>query len=282
MYSFRTNVSDVGNQQGVFSTIIEVVDMPNMPPMWVRAFASARFPEKEAQSFNVLAIDGDTGINADICYRLEFPLGDCENLNELLNCRSNYIIFTFVDSDIIAVIQTTGQIDVLPIDRDARQNELYSFEVKSLFLESFKNVYWYFEIKIFAYKCLTPTSFISGPAVLIVDDVNDNLPQIIFPVENTTIRIPEETFGTLLSTSELYVFDSDLGPHATYEVALQRGGEGAINFAEAFIIIPSSGYQNQTFAISVIDTNLIDYENENWQTFEIEVRLKVYYCVLKF
>lgn len=119
---------------------------------------------------------------------------------------------------------------------------------------------------------MTPSSFISGPAVLIVDDVNDNLPEIFFPPEKTTIRILEETFGTLLSTSELYVLDIDLGPHATYEVELLRGGEGVINFAEAFIIIPSSGYQNQTFAISVIDTNLIDYENEAWRTFEIEVK----------
>lgn len=83
MYSFRTNVTDFGGNQGVFSTIIEVEDMPNMDPMWVRAFASARFLEKEAQRFDVLAIDGDTGINADICYRLEFPLDDCKTFKEI-------------------------------------------------------------------------------------------------------------------------------------------------------------------------------------------------------
>lgn len=68
------------------------------------------------------------------------------------------------------------------------------------------------------------------------------------------------------------MLDIDLGPHAVYKVELLHGGDGTNNFAEAFNIIPSSGYQNQTFAISVIDTNLIDYENEAWETFEIIVR----------
>lgn len=69
------------NNQGDFSTIIEVEDVPNKEPMWVRAFASARFLEKQPQTFEVIAIDGDTGIDAPICYRLEFPLGDCERMN---------------------------------------------------------------------------------------------------------------------------------------------------------------------------------------------------------
>ena len=47
LYNFRTLVSDIGNNEGSFITIIEVQDMPNREPMWIRAFASARFPEKE-------------------------------------------------------------------------------------------------------------------------------------------------------------------------------------------------------------------------------------------
>lgn len=33
------------------------------------------------------------------------------------------------DSDIISINQTSGVIDVRPIDRDERENEFYSFEV---------------------------------------------------------------------------------------------------------------------------------------------------------
>lgn len=49
MYNFRTLVSDIGNNQGVFNTVIKVEDMPNKEPMWVRVFASSRFPEKTPQ-----------------------------------------------------------------------------------------------------------------------------------------------------------------------------------------------------------------------------------------
>lgn len=78
IYNFRTNVTDQGGNQIVFSTIIEVEDKPNKQPMWVRVFSSERFLEKKAQNFNILAIDGDTGIDANICYRLEFPLINCK------------------------------------------------------------------------------------------------------------------------------------------------------------------------------------------------------------
>ena len=49
LYNFRTWVSDIGGNENSFITLIEVEDMPNKEPMWVRAFASARFPEKSDQ-----------------------------------------------------------------------------------------------------------------------------------------------------------------------------------------------------------------------------------------
>lgn len=107
-----------------------------------------------------------------------------------------------------------------------------------------------------------------------MDDVNDNLPEIFFPAEKETIRILEQSFSTLLNPSELYVLDRDLGPHATYEVVLSRRDGVVIDYSQAFNIVPSTGYQRQSFAISVIDTSLIDFENRNWQSFEIEVRFK--------
>lgn len=49
LYNFRTWVGDTKDNFGSFNTIIEVEDLPNREPMWVKAFASARFDEKEAQ-----------------------------------------------------------------------------------------------------------------------------------------------------------------------------------------------------------------------------------------
>jgi hypothetical protein len=75
-----------------------------------------------------------------------------------------------------------------------------------------------------------------------------------------------------LSNSELYVHDIDLGDHATYEVVLTQKENSAAEFSKAFNIVPSNGYQRQSFSISVLNTDMIDFENEIWQTFEIEIR----------
>lgn len=79
LYNFKTFAIDVGNNRGSINTIIEVNDMPNKDPMWINAFASARFPEKTPQEFLAKAIDGDTGINTAICYKLEYEENrDCK------------------------------------------------------------------------------------------------------------------------------------------------------------------------------------------------------------
>ena len=121
-------------------------------------------------------------------------------------------------------------------------------------------------------KCSNLSSFVSGSAALIVDDINDNLPEIYFSPEMEVIEILEETFATLFSPSEFYVEDIDLGEHASYEIVLSQTDDAAAEFSKAFNIVPSNGYQKQTFTISVADTSLIDFENENWQNIEILVR----------
>lgn len=85
LYNFPVTVSDTKPNNGIFNVIIEVEDLPNEDPVWVTPFASAQFPEKEAQTFSVFAIDGDTGINTAICYRVEFEADkDCKIVNLFL------------------------------------------------------------------------------------------------------------------------------------------------------------------------------------------------------
>lgn len=108
---------------------------------------------------------------------------------------------------------------------------------------------------------------ISGSAALIVDDVNDNFPEIYFPEDKEIIQIKEQSFDTLLS---LVIEDLDLGPNASYEIMLTQNHEN-VEFSKAFNIIPSNGYQTQSFTISVANTAIIDYEEEEWQQFEITV-----------
>lgn len=67
---------DTENNTGEIFAIVEVIDLPNRDPIWVKPLTTATFNEKEEQSFGLRAIDGDTGINKPICYRLEFE-EDC-------------------------------------------------------------------------------------------------------------------------------------------------------------------------------------------------------------
>jgi len=79
------------------------------------------------------------------------------------------------------------------------------------------------------------------------------------------IEILEETFLTILETSELYIHDRDLGVHASYDVKLVQHDDWLTDYSAAFNIVPNSGYQRQTYSIYVQNTNLIDYENDEWQ-----------------
>lgn len=61
--------------------MVEVQDVPSLPPRWNKPFSTEQFDEKTPQTFDVVAIDGDTGINSPIKYRLEFPSGqECKFL----------------------------------------------------------------------------------------------------------------------------------------------------------------------------------------------------------
>lgn len=101
-----------------------------------------------------------------------------------------------------------------------------------------------------------------------MNDINDNDPIINFKDDKKIVKIWESEFATLFNSSELSVNDIDLGIHASYSVSLLPE-----SFAEALNIIPTNGYQLQTFTISVANAALLDYEDENWSLFNITVSL---------
>lgn len=104
-------------------------------------------------------------------------------------------------------------------------------------------------------------------AVLIVNDVNDNLPLVYLSLENNVIEFYEETFlSSLFNSTDLYVEDIDLGGNAMYNVQLTPE-----EFAAAFNIVPQTGYQKQYFTISVANASMLDYENPNFRSFNINV-----------
>jgi hypothetical protein len=88
------------------------------------------------------------------------------------------------------------------------------------------------------------------------------------------IYLKEQTFDTLYTPSELYVEDIDLGPNASYQILLTQKIDSISEYSNAFSVVPNAGYQMQNFTISVANTDLLDFEDLDWQNFEIMVRLE--------
>lgn len=55
-----------------------------------------------------------------------------------------------------------------------------------------------------------------------------------------------------------------------FTISLQDTSDNGILYTEAFQV-PSQGYQNYTFSLSIIDSSLLDYDDENWQNFNFKV-----------
>lgn len=101
-----------------------------------------------------------------------------------------------------------------------------------------------------------------------MDDVNDNYPEIT--LTPTTISINESEF-VKLPFDTFVINDIDLGPHATFDVVLTEEENALEVYSSAFNIIPNSGYQLTPFSINVLNAELLDYEEPNWQNFTITV-----------
>lgn len=140
-----------------------------------------------------------------------------------------------------------GILLVSPIDRDALQQEIFQFEIR-------------------AFKCNNETSFVQTETIFLVEDINDHYPEIdivnetVFLLENKFITVPFEKF---------IVSDLDLGIHATYNVSLLTNGN--ILYWDAFDLIPDSGYQTNNFKLSVRNATPVDYEDDNWREFKLQV-----------
>uniref|UniRef100_A0A182SXX2 Cadherin domain-containing protein n=1 Tax=Anopheles maculatus TaxID=74869 RepID=A0A182SXX2_9DIPT len=145
--------------------------------------------------------------------------------------------------------QTDGLLTVHPIDRDAEQNELYSFS-------------------IVAYKCHNKLLNTSSEGAIILEDKNDNLPEIaMHPVE---LEFWENTIMEL-EFDQFTINDRDLGEHARYEVRLAETVNGIQQPTTSFTIIPESGYQLVSFTINIINAAMLDYELLERQTFLLHV-----------
>ncbi|XP_049281712.1 cadherin-23-like isoform X2 [Anopheles funestus] len=230
IFNFITTVYDLERTHSFnMSTIIQVRNVDSRPPIFSRPFTSERIMEKNKFETRVVAIDRDTGLNKPICY-------------ELTTADPKYQKY-------FEIGQTDGLLTVLPIDRDAEQNELYIFTIE-------------------AYKCHNKLLSTSSEGAIILEDINDNFPEIAMsPIEldfweNTVMELNFDQFT---------INDRDLGEHARYNVRLTETVAGVQQATTSFTIIPESGYQLVSFTINIINASLLDYELPERQTFLLHV-----------
>ncbi|KAK0078156.1 hypothetical protein PV325_002927 [Microctonus aethiopoides] len=228
MYMLTMNATDEAGNVGNLLTAIEVIDMPDESPKWTRLTASETIIEKSTKTFGVLAIDGDVQINAEINYKIITADGE-EN-------------FFTVDT-------TTGIITIHEINRDEMKRELFRFQ-------------------IIAYEKNNITSMINATIIVIVEDKNDNIPEI--SPDKLSIDIDEETYMTLDFKQSITISDIDLAENAQYSVRLID--DSIYHWSTAYQIVPNNGYQTNNFTISVVNASLLDYEDENWRNMKIKIK----------
>ncbi|XP_063995154.1 protocadherin Fat 4-like [Diachasmimorpha longicaudata] len=228
-YTLQITATDSGENRGTLLNVVQVIDMPDMPPVWSSLTASQSIIEKTRHNFSVSAIDGDIQINAEINYKIE-PKEPHEK-------------------DLFSVDTKTGHIIINPIDRDTLEKEVFRFS-------------------IIAYEKENITSKIEATIVIIVEDLNDHSP-VVTPQE-LTIAIEEAKYMTLNFPAPIIITDPDLAENGQYSVSLIDNSEH--NWSSAFMIVPNSGYQSETFTLSVLNASLLDYEDEKWRNMAIEIK----------
>ncbi|XP_075975778.1 cadherin-AgCad1-like [Anticarsia gemmatalis] len=233
LHIFRVTAWDSLPNTHTVSMMVQVENVESRPPRWSEIFAVQQFDEKTSQQFPVRAIDGDTGINRPIYYRIERDEEDTFFRIETIEGGRNGAIF-YVD----------------PIDRDALEREV-------------------FQVSIIAYKTDdegTETFSTTASVVIIVNDINDQIP-LPFQ-EEYTINIMEETAMTL-NLENFGFHDRDLGENAQYRVHLEA--EYPAGAEAAFYVAPEVGYQRQSFIMGTMNHNLLDYEVPEYQHIKLKV-----------
>lgn len=235
VYNFATTVYDLNRTHDfTLNIVVQVRNVESRVPIFTRPFTTQRIMEKTAFSTTITAIDGDTGLNAPICYDLKTEVA----------AYAKYFSIELDESG------KNGVLKVKEIDRDAEKNEFYEFQ-------------------IMAYKCHNELFNVTSEAAIILDDKNDHMPT--FDVEPSTLAFWENTLMEL-PFERFRIEDIDLGAHATYNVHLQERVSGeVVSATESFSIIPNNGYQLGTFTLTIVNAAKLDYELPERRQFDLIV-----------
>nr|AHJ10508.1 cadherin [Alphitobius diaperinus] len=243
LYIFHVEAKDgAGHPTSPVSSvpiIVQVNDQPDENPVWDSSFRSAiSIVEESETTITVSAKDGDYGINNKINYKIEFT-----NLN--MSPSSD-------DSDLITIDPETGVITINKIDRE----------------KGYKDDQVIFDVT--AFEVPDPSAKITDQVTLIIQDIDDNIPEITTKdgSKPLQIQVPENTAD--LGELDITVSDIDTGENALYTAELKPIGD--VDHTTAFSIVPGRGYETTTLILTVTDSTKLDYEDIEWR--EIQLKLE--------
>jgi hypothetical protein len=154
---------------------------------------------------------------------------------------NNNIKYTVEDENNFATVDASGLITVSPINRD----------------EGFDQV----NLTVTAIEVEQPDSTTVGTILLILEDIDDSIPEIsVLDSAEKKIEITIDE-GASDVPVDIVVTDLDLGANAIYNVTLEAENE---DFLSAFNIIPGKGYEQTSLTLSIIDSKLLNYETADW------------------
>ncbi|XP_022905847.2 protocadherin Fat 4-like [Onthophagus taurus] len=109
-YVINLSIKDTVHSPDPIRVVVPVIDVPNLPPVWVKIFHSKTFDGALEQEFQVEARDGDIGIDTKIYYQLNFdPIEDWNNK--------------------VSIYRDNGKISVGKLDEENR--DTFTFKVKA-------------------------------------------------------------------------------------------------------------------------------------------------------
>ncbi|RZC41945.1 protocadherin Fat 4 [Asbolus verrucosus] len=231
LYSFHVKAKDHAGHAttpiGSVQIIVQVEDVGDTPPIWQTFTSMKRVTEKTEETLTIVAKDGDYGIANKINYRLDNP---------------NIETKKYIEMD-----TTTGKITINPIDRD--RSELTDDKI---------------EFTVVAYEIGDEDSTLTDSITIMVDDVDDSIPEISVPdssEKKLDIKIKESSNAI---SDTIIVNDRDLGDNAMYTIELVSTSRST-DYTTAFQVIPTRGYEQTTVSLAITAPDKLDYEDEAWR-----------------
>ncbi|XP_044756938.1 cadherin-23 [Coccinella septempunctata] len=220
---------------GVAALLVKVEDVEDQPPEFVRVSPVAKVAENSpigTSVLQVIAIDGDRGINNPISYSLS----------------SNIITGVL---DLFTIDQTTGVVKTKAVlDRESMSETSGTFVLQVIATERGSEI--------------VPSPWASTEVTIIVTDVNDETPMFRSKhydcevAENSPVNTPL----TFLKSSIPEVFDYDQGLNGTFQLYVKGAGD-------MFDISPTKAINEATFMIKVKNSSALDYERVKMVNFTL-------------